>query len=150
MDTLTLLFSLSFIALSAGLSMLAWNWRKERNQRDSNTPLSPAPVELTKDLEVTSREAIERRVKNALSEIKEMVRAGGISDKEKDRLKAHQENFYARYYAAGIFRSQFSLKRHEDELDLAEKELAAIEKILERNRTGAKFQPPRVLSFLAR
>jgi hypothetical protein len=150
MDTLTLLFSLSFLALSAGLSMLAWNWRKERHRGESRKLLAPVPLDLTEDLEVTSREAIERRAKIAIFHIKEMVRTGRVSEKEMNRLKAHQESFYARYYAANIFRSQPSLNRYLDELNLAEKELAAIERILERNRSGSKIQPPKVLSFFPR
>lgn len=150
MDSVTPLFSLSFIALSAGLTMLAWNWRRERSQRNLENQASPEPLDLTEDLEITSREAIEQRVKNAFADVKELILMGQVSDGEKNRIKAHQENFYARYYAANIFRSQSSFTRYQEELDLAEKELSAIEKLVKKHQSKGDRFSPRIVSDLAR
>lgn len=150
MDNVTPLFTLSFIALSAGLTMLAWNWRRERCQRDPKIQPSSKPLDLTEDLEVTSREAIEQRVKYAFADVKELILMGQVSDGERNRIKAHQENFYARYYAANIFRSQSSFTRYQDELTLADKELSAIEKIVKKYQSKGDSFSPRVASDLAR
>ena len=64
---------------------------------------------------------------------KRIVSLSEVSNEEKESLKKHQEAFYARYYAANVYRSQGSqdsFKAYLDELKLAEEELAVMETVL--------------------
>ncbi len=128
------------IALGVALALLAWNWRKTRSEVFPHIRVQPP-----KPHEFTSPAEIDKRAKKTMSDVKKFVSLGKVSNEEKESLKSHQEAFYARYYAANIYRSQGSqdsFKAYLDELNLAEEELAAIETVLKDHQPSLKSQPP--------
>ena len=75
-----------------------------------------------------------------MSDAKRFVSLGEVSNEEKESLKTHQEAFYAHYYAANVYRSQDSkdsFKAYMDELNLAEKELTAMETVLKDHQPSS-------------
>ncbi len=138
MDFLSRFLMINTIALGVALALLVCNWRKTRTKVSPRNRIQPP-----KPHEFTSPSAIERRAKKTMSEAKRIVSLGEIGNEEKERLKKHQEAFFARYYAANVYRSQGSqdsFKAYLDELKLAEAELAVMETVLKDYHPSLKNQ----------
>ncbi len=137
MDFLSRFLMINTLALGVALALLVWRWRKARSEVSPHNRVHPL-----KPHEFTSPGQIEKRAKKAMSDAKRIISLGEVSDKEKESLKTHQEAFYARYYAANVYRSQDSFKAYMEELNVAEEELAAIETVLKDHQPSLKSQPP--------
>ena len=136
MDFQSSFLMINTIALGVALALLAWNWRKSRSKVPPRNRIQPP-----KPHGFTSPAAIEKRAKNTMSEANRIVSLSEVTNEEKERLKIQQEAFYARYYAANVYRSQnsqASFKAYLDELKLAEEELAVMETVLKDYRPSPK------------
>ncbi len=136
MDFLSRFLMINTLALGVALALLVWRWRKARSEVSPHNRVQPP-----KPHEFTSPGEIEKRAKKAMSDAKRFISLGEVSDEEKESLKTYQEAFYARYYAANVYRSQGShdsFKAYLDELNLAEEELAAIEVVLKDHQPSPK------------
>ena len=136
MDFQSSFLMINTIALGVALALLAWNWRKARSGVSPHNRVQPP-----KPHEFNSPEKIEKRAKKTMSDAIRIVSLGEVSNEEKESLKTHQEAFYARYYAANVYRSQDSqdsFKAYLDELNLAEEELAAMETVLKDHHPSLK------------
>ncbi len=136
MDFLSRFLMINTIALGVALALLVRSWRKTRSEPSRDNRVQPP-----KPHEFTSPAEIEKRAKKTMSDAKRIVSLGVVSNEEKESLKTHQEAFYARYYAANVYRSQDSqdsFKAYLDELNLAEGELAAMETVLKYHQPSLK------------
>jgi len=133
MDFLSRFLMINTIALGVALALLVHSWRKTRSEVSPHNRVQPP-----KPHEFTSPVEIENRTKKAMSDAKRFVSLGEVRNEEKESLKTHQEAFYAHYYAANVYRSQDMFKAYMDELNLAEEELAAMERVLKDHHPSPK------------
>ncbi len=128
MDFLGRFLMINTVVLGVALALLAWNWRRTRYEVSTHNRIQPP-----KPREFTRPGDLEERAKKVMSNAKILVSQGEVNDKDKEKLKVHQEAFYAHYYAANVYRSQEtedSFKAYLKELNLAEEDIAIMKTVL--------------------
>ena len=82
---------------------------------------------------------VENRVNRAMSGVQMLGSVGEISDKDAEKLKAHYDVYSVYYHAANVYLAGGDIESYISHIEMAKKELAAIEAMLKKGPVADKL-----------